>query len=116
MAATSIARPADYPLYRRRRRGRPRQCVALRSRRVDLVERSRGGGCGGEPDRKRHRLDQPALRARSRRALPRAQAIRRSEEHTSELQSLMRISYAVFCLKNKQESLIPTKQNIHFYD
>src|SRR3546814_3443152 len=28
--------------------------------------------------------------------------MRRSEEHTSELQSLMRISYAVFCLKNKQ--------------
>src|SRR3546814_3682154 len=30
-----------------------------------------------------------------------AAAHRRSEEHTSELQSLMRISYAVFCLKNK---------------
>src|SRR3546814_9215745 len=29
-------------------------------------------------------------------------AIFRSEEHTSELQSLMRISYAVFCLKKKQ--------------
>src|SRR3546814_2553107 len=29
------------------------------------------------------------------------QPVRRSEEHTSELQSLMRISYAVFCLKNK---------------
>src|SRR3546814_9489711 len=28
----------------------------------------------------------------------------RSEEHTSELQSLMRISYAVFCLKNKKRS------------
>src|SRR3546814_7398717 len=28
---------------------------------------------------------------------------RRSEEHTSELQSLMRISYAVFCLKNKNQ-------------
>src|SRR3546814_10456493 len=28
---------------------------------------------------------------------------RRSEEHTSELQSLMRISYAVFCLKNKKQ-------------
>src|SRR3546814_9016641 len=28
---------------------------------------------------------------------------RRSEEHTSELQSLMRISYAVFCLKKKNE-------------
>src|SRR3546814_10886251 len=27
----------------------------------------------------------------------------RSEEHTSELQSLMRISYAVFCLKNKNQ-------------
>src|SRR3546814_6400069 len=30
-----------------------------------------------------------------------AKLTRRSEEHTSELQSLMRISYAVFCLKNK---------------
>src|SRR3546814_5115527 len=29
----------------------------------------------------------------------------RSEEHTSELQSLMRISYAVFCLKKKQHKL-----------
>src|SRR3546814_2030727 len=28
--------------------------------------------------------------------------LERSEEHTSELQSLMRISYAVFCLKNKK--------------
>src|SRR3546814_3712885 len=31
-----------------------------------------------------------------------ALAIERSEEHTSELQSLMRISYAVFCLKKKK--------------
>src|SRR3546814_6022769 len=30
-------------------------------------------------------------------------ARRRSEEHTSELQSLMRISYAVFCLKKKKK-------------
>src|SRR3546814_9189789 len=29
--------------------------------------------------------------------------LRRSEEHTSELQSLMRISYAVFCLKKKKK-------------
>src|SRR3546814_3314730 len=29
------------------------------------------------------------------------EALKRSEEHTSELQSLMRISYAVFCLKKK---------------
>src|SRR3546814_3420142 len=32
----------------------------------------------------------------------------RSEEHTSELQSLMRISYAVFCLKKKKDT-----QNLH---
>src|SRR3546814_1596021 len=32
----------------------------------------------------------------------------RSEEHTSELQSLMRISYAVFCLKKKTRTLIKT--------
>src|SRR3546814_2072896 len=31
-------------------------------------------------------------------------AKKRSEEHTSELQSLMRISYAVFCLKKKKET------------
>src|SRR3546814_985338 len=31
-----------------------------------------------------------------------ARALMRSEEHTSELQSLMRISYAVFCLKKKK--------------
>src|SRR3546814_10121000 len=30
-------------------------------------------------------------------------SLRRSEEHTSELQSLMRISYAVFCLKKKKD-------------
>src|SRR3546814_3339656 len=33
-----------------------------------------------------------------------ARSIFRSEEHTSELQSLMRISYAVFCLKKKTNS------------
>src|SRR3546814_1327021 len=31
--------------------------------------------------------------------------IERSEEHTSELQSLMRISYAVFCLTNKKQQI-----------
>src|SRR3546814_6183796 len=34
-----------------------------------------------------------------------AASMRRSEEHTSELQSLMRISYAVFCLKKKKETI-----------
>src|SRR3546814_9135385 len=51
----------------------------------------------------------PGLRAQApcssrRRAVDRLAAGRlRSEEHTSELQSLMRISYAVFCLKNKKK-------------
>src|SRR3546814_2664354 len=38
----------------------------------------------------------------------------RSEEHTSELQSLMRISYAVFCLKKKKNKT--TIPNIHVYN
>src|SRR3546814_3263813 len=37
----------------------------------------------------------------------------RSEEHTSELQSLMRISYAVFCLKKKQHKNLLLTYNIH---
>src|SRR3546814_3109792 len=39
--------------------------------------------------------------------------IQRSEEHTSELQSLMRISYAVFCLKKKntQQNVLITHQS-----
>src|SRR3546814_3169471 len=41
-------------------------------------------------------MGRQAKRGRSRRA--------RSEEHTSELQTLMRISYAVFCLKKKNKN------------
>src|SRR3546814_5348250 len=39
----------------------------------------------------------------------------RSEEHTSELQSLMRISYAVFCLKNKNKNTHTTFAHIKTY-
>src|SRR3546814_8658893 len=38
-------------------------------------------------------------------------AVLRSEEHTSELQSLMRISYAVFCLKKKKIQTTHKKMN-----
>src|SRR3546814_8453506 len=38
---------------------------------------------------------------------------RRSEEHTSELQSLMRISYAVFCLNKKTQTYITHSSRIH---
>src|SRR3546814_10451413 len=65
------------------------------------------------------RLRQGAVRPAGARVLRDdgavASAVRgcRSEEHTSELPSLMRISYAVFCLKNKnkvQTQLITIKQ------
>src|SRR3546814_3734859 len=39
----------------------------------------------------------------------------RSEEHTSELQSLMRISYAVFCLQKKQKTQRNTTSNTHVH-
>src|SRR3546814_4472710 len=40
---------------------------------------------------------------RVRAGVPAGRTTSRSEEHTSELQSLMRISYAVFCLKKKKQ-------------
>src|SRR3546814_1752989 len=46
-------------------------------------------------------------------AAPRRGHDGRSEEHTSELQSLMRISYAVFCLKKKKKKY--TTKYTHYY-
>src|SRR3546814_8455531 len=68
-------------LFRSPRRGRGRH-----------GEGGRGGLAQGD-DRgdAAHRFDHPA------------RFVGRSEEHTSELQTLMRISYAVFCLKKKQK-------------
>src|SRR3546814_1843349 len=48
----------------------------------------------------------PKVRARAAHHRGRT-ALARSEEHTSELQSLMRISYAVFCLKTKHKTTEP---------
>src|SRR3546814_4243770 len=76
----------------------PRPCTGPRHRgdlrrpaRPGLGRHSAQGDRGRDQDRGRHR----------------------SEEHTSELQSLMRISYAVFCLKKKrkQNHVSPFKQN-----
>src|SRR3546814_4117794 len=59
--------------------------------------RSDGGGVGTlRPDERFRPLRQPCGLPP-----PRSGEELRSEEHTSELQSLMRISYAVFCLKKK---------------
>src|SRR3546814_8677107 len=68
--------------------------------------------------RRRSRRDHEAFRPRRgrRRGLHaadrHAQRQSRSEEHTSELQSLMRISYAVFCLKKKKEKYKTNKYQV----
>src|SRR3546814_5331934 len=83
--------------------------------RVD--RRHRGGGTGGGPGASSEAVDEYQFGVVERLDLDRADiaerdaiarvgllavdADARSEEHTSELQSLMRISYAVFCLKKK---------------
>src|SRR3546814_2788759 len=50
--------------------------------------------------------------AGSDRKRARPEIRRRSEEHTSELQSLMRISYAVFCLKKKKQNTTKTSYTV----
>src|SRR3546814_6866894 len=83
-------------LFRSRR---TRACLA-RPRRVPAPRAaapSRRGRHAGNRDDRRIGARQRPLQARDRRA-----AGTRSEEHTSELQSLMRTSYAVFCLKKKK--------------
>src|SRR3546814_1076869 len=76
----------------------------------DVPRRNLGGGAPpGILGRQRARAGAPVVRRPGDHALvgrPLAQRglrhLDRSEEHTSELQSLMRISYAVFCLKKKK--------------
>src|SRR3546814_7169504 len=83
-------------LFRRRRR-------AAGNGEGKLAEGRRGGDRRGDQSRcgRRTGQDKAGRRCRFRgRDGP-----RRSEEHTSELQSLMRISYAVFCLKKKNKKV-----------
>src|SRR3546814_8531252 len=70
--------------------GRCRDCRNARSR--SWVERLRRSG------------NPHSLRARSSLRLHITSQRTRTEEHTSELQSLMRNSYAVFCFKNKYQT------------
>src|SRR3546814_1948336 len=83
----SVARPAE--------RVDPVRC--LTSNRVDSGEERLGSAVP----------DCVGCREHTAAALARAGGDR-SEEHTSELQSLMRISYAVFCLKKKKTTHIQT--------
>src|SRR3546814_1095869 len=64
--------------------------------------------------------DRSALWNAAEAAEKRKDAKVRSEEHTSELQSLMRISYAVFCLKKKKKlrkkyNTIRDRQSLNYY-
>src|SRR3546814_2562591 len=77
-------------------RPRTRAAPASRSVRTPCGKRRRGNA-GLLPAR-----DRPQADGGARRALTGIPA--RSEEHTSELQSLRRISYAVFCLKKKKKN------------
>src|SRR3546814_10654819 len=83
-----------------------RGCEDHRFLRHHRDARADGGGVGGG---QRHAIEADLARLRVVEALGeleegRLAGARRSEEHTSELQSLMRISYAVFCLKKKQQT------------
>src|SRR3546814_3041889 len=83
-------------LFRSEEANDPRCIAAFLAR--GLRDRGEGGVLVlGHPESRRHRLEGRGGGARS-------------EEHTSELQSLMRISYAVFCLKKKKSNY---KQNLN---
>src|SRR3546814_5805134 len=101
----------------RRRSGRPESNPLLPDfLGLQLSPRLRSGSAGDARETAaQHRVRQPRLHRAGlflRRTTERArtgnassqQGERRSEEHTSELQSLMRISYAVFCLNKKRTS------------
>src|SRR3546814_2262444 len=85
-------------------RAAPRYRAQLRHQDQTSHERKKSGFCAAvlqrSADRRRHRAARLFVDAfQDRHRLDCRQS--RSEEHTSELQSLMRISYAVLCLKKK---------------
>src|SRR3546814_2520933 len=88
-AFTGQARQRPY------RRLLPATGLSDRHRHADRRDHGTGGPC------------EPGGTTRPARAIPAiagGNGAERSEEHTSELQSLMRISYAVFCLKKKKNT------------
>src|SRR3546814_4176720 len=100
------------PVRHARRRWRMAgRCSGRLAARADAVRRTAGSACGacdawsraGQHATADLAGDVHIARSRRPVAYRRARAAR-SEEHTSELQSLMRISYAVFCLKKKNKT------------
>src|SRR3546814_3199811 len=76
-------------------------CVRRRLRTPRAADAAAAAAAATAGNRRRPRM--PGARGAGRRCGQGRPGGRRSEEHTSELQSLMRISYAVFCLKKKKK-------------
>src|SRR3546814_8312366 len=105
------ARPRSAPLIstptRQRLGGGSRRAGMAAGAERDGVERDRhGGAIRGDSDGARHGRSGSCDQGRSGLAALHQAAYERSEELTSDLQSLMRISYAVFCLKKKKADII----------
>src|SRR3546814_6021517 len=101
-AAAGRRGPSPPGAWRARRSGRVRSAAAARPGHRPTAGRRRPPAAAGSPR---------GWRWGSRSARPRAR--RRSEEHTSELQSLIRISYAVFFLKKKNTTNIQKQVKIN---
>src|SRR3546814_3655055 len=91
------------------------ESIAKTTSRNSTDTRARNRGVANQTDRtpsgslslmkKRAPWNSSVTRNRERTKRSAALVETRSEEHTSELQSLMRISYAVFCLKKKKDNV-----------
>src|SRR3546814_9473840 len=110
-ATAAIAPLVDLAGRNRGPARRLRRCPALghaeggvgrRGERPPARDRHAGAGSTAQIARSARATGRRFRGARHCRLLPCSAIVRRSEEHTSGLQSLMRISYAVFCLKKKK--------------
>src|SRR3546814_2216472 len=95
-------------LFRSRLRRRAHGCRSTAG-----AERDHVAVAEGRPQRRAQHVALRADAQRAGRAFHRGLRRQRSEEHTSELQSLMRISYAVFCLKKKIKKDTATTHTIN---
>src|SRR3546814_3300116 len=91
------AAPPDQRVDLTRERGAPEQAVRHRRAGQDGLRKRERARCPAHFDRQAF--------AKGCHLVARERGVGRSEEHTSELQSLMRISYAVFCLKKNKETI-----------
>src|SRR3546814_10858475 len=106
VCSSDLKCPRDAGLAGRGRQRRPdRKGDGRRDRRVGRGGIRYAGPCGRRHDISGKSKVMSDRIAEAAKLAPSAsltvEEVRRSEEHTSELQSLMRISYAVFCLKKK---------------